>query len=809
MEAIVRDLRLALRSLLTTPGFTLPVVLCLALSLGANSAVFSLVDAVLLRALPFRDPARVVVVWSRSGDHDHLPAAAADLVDYRHESAIFEGVAAGVTSYFNLTGNGEPERLTGARISADLFSLLGVHPLLGRGFEPREDEEGRAPVALLSHGFWQRRFGGSRAVIGERLVLNDQPYTVVGVMPPAAQLRFGAQVADLWVPLVLDRAKLQQRGLRALTVVARLRPGVSLAAARATMGVVARRFQHEYPDLYPANDWSIDLIPIQEQLVGGLRAALLVLFGAVGLVLLIACANVANLMLARATAREKEVALRTALGASRGELVRQFLVEALLLALAGGALGLLLAGWALQAVVRLNPEKLPRLDEVGLDWVGVAFTAVVAVATGLAFGIVPAFRGSRTRLHEVLKQGGRTSSVGSGRHRLRSALVVAEVALALVVLVGAGLLIKSFLRLGQVAPGFHPEGLLTFQISPPRLRYATGPQQAELARRLTEAVAGIPGVARAGLATSLPLGDIQVSLGTVIEEHPLAPGQSPLQADWHGVGPGYFQTLGIPLLSGRDFTRIDQPGAPEVAIVDQSLAAAAWPGESSIGKRIKLLRPGGDSAWISVVGLVGHVRSQALDVATGVQVYTPYAQTPLPYFSLALRTSSSDPLRLADACRAAVWSVDRNLPMEKMSTLDQALAASLTGRRTYALLLSLFAGVALILAALGVYGVMSYTIAQRVQEIGIRMALGAQPGAVLRSVVGQGMVLAGIGAALGIGLSLGSGRYLATLLYDIATTDLPTFLLVTLGLLGFAGLATWLPARKAVRVDPVTALRWE
>ncbi len=805
-ETLGRDLRLAFRVLARSPGFTAAAVLCLGLGIGAVAAVFGVFDAVLLRALPFQEPSRLVTVMGQDERNPRLPLSLPEFVDLRDQRGVFSQVAAGNAAFVNLTGVDEPAQLICAYASAGFFPLLGVQPALGRVFRPEEELAANRHVAVLTDGIWRRRFGADPGIVGRKVTLSDQPYTVIGVLKDDFHAGIFPAEPDLWLPLTLVTGRVPPRDFRGLTVTARLAPGVSVAGARAAMDALSQRFKTDYPQIYHGRHaWHLVPVPLYELLVGDVRLSLTVLFAAVGLVLLIACANVANLMLARATAREKEVALRTALGAGRGGLIRQFLAEALVLAAAGAGLGLLLAWWALKALVALNPQKLPRLHEIALGGRAVLFTAVVAVATAVAFGLVPALRGSRAG-HDLLKEGGKTASVGTGRHRLRSALVVAEIALSLVVLVGAGLVIRSVQRIEHVDPGFRADGVLTFQVFLSPGKYLKDPQRAAVAARLLDRLRALPGVARAGLINSLPMGQVRVLIDAIVENRPTAPNESPPQVDWRSVSPGYFEAMAIPLVTGRVFSDSDAAGTLDTVVVDDSLAKRFWPGESALGKRMKL--NDGQGKWLTVVGVVKNVRALGLDVDSGQEIYTPWAQVPRQLLAFALRTRG-EPLALVSAARQAVHGVDADLPVERVSTMNEVVARSLVGRRSYALLLAVFAVVALALVSVGVYGVMSYSVVRRVQEIGIRMALGARRAEVLKMVVGQGMALAGLGIGVGLALALASSRLVASLLYGVSSTDVLTFAAVTLVLLALALLACWLPARRATRVDPMVALRAE
>ena len=809
MEALARDVRLAVRVLARTPGFTAAAVLCLGLGIGATSAVWSVVQTVLLRALPYEEPERVVTVWERGEEGpERLPVSVPELFDLREQRGVFAEVSLVTATFLNLTGDGEPERLTTGRASANFFSLLGVPTQLGRTFEPQEGTAGNHRVAVLSAGLWRRRFGADRDILGRSLTLGDEPFTVVGVLPDGFRFQRFPDEPDLWTPIVLDPAKSPPRDARTFGCLARLAPGVTLERARAEMTVLARRFRADYPQFYPDKEWRIELNSLQEVMVMDVRTSLLVLFAAVVLLLLIACSNVANLLLARAAARGKEVALRTAIGASRGGLVRQFLAEALVLAACGGALGLALAWWSTRILVALDPEKLPRVKEIGLDGASIAFTAALVLATAVLVGLLPALRASRAPLNDVLKEGGKTSGMGSSRHSLRGALVVVEMALAVVVLVGAGLVARSLARLVGQDPGFRTRGVLTFEVFTTMARYPQDPLRAALAEQLLERLRALPGVERAALINGLPLASTGLLLERVVEDRPPAPGTSPPLADWRIASPGYFEALGIPLVEGRTFTVRDQAGGVEVAVVDESLARSEWPRESALGKRLKLNRPDGKGGLLTIVGVVRPVRAQGLEKDPGEQVYTPWAQTPRAMMSVVLATAG-DPLQLASQVRQAVWSVDRDLSVERVRPLDDVVAEAMAGRRSYTLLLAFFAAAALLLVVVGVYGVMAYSVVQRAQEIGIRMALGARRATVLKLIVGQGLALAGLGVLTGTLAAFWASRFIAGTLYGVAATDAATFAAVIALLLALALASAYLPARRATRVDPVVALKAE
>ncbi len=809
---MLQDFRFAARRLLKTPGFTAVAVLCLALGIGANSAVFSLVNSILLRSLPFNEPDRLVAIWEQFTQRqglDRVPASGYELRDFREQNHVFTDVAASIGKVVNLTGEGEPEQLLGLRISASLMPMLGVQPILGRNFLVDEDRRGNEHVLLLSYGLWQRRFGGDPKVLDRKLTLDGSPYVVVGVLPKDFQ--FGPRTSELFLPIAIPFDSLPfPRDARGLVLTAKLKPGVTLSRAQADLDAVARQMARDNPDYYPARSgWGVYLRPLQEEIVGKIRPALLVLAGAVAFVLLIACLNVANLLLARATGREKEVAILTALGASRGALTRQFLAEGLLLSLWGGGLGLLLAWWGMKALVALNPERVPRLHEIGVDGRALAFTVAVTIVVGVVFGLLPAFRSSSGgRLHELIKSGGKTSSVGTGRHRLRSVLVVLEVAAALVVLIGAGLMIRSFLALSHVDPGFRSERLLTLQVTLPANKYPNPVQQGQFFDRLLPRLRSLPGVNGVGSVSILPLGGWAENAEVTLEKRVIETSDPHPPVALRTCSPDYFSVMGIALQRGRVFGPADSAQSTAVAIVEQGLADRLWPGEDPLGKRLRINDMGPTSPFREVVGVVHDIKHQALDAQSRGHLYLPYSQVPGPMMSIVLRTAG-EPTAVARGVREAVGSIDRNQPVADVSTMEEVVARSVAQPRFNTILFGIFAAVALFLAVVGVYGVMAYSVTQRTNEIGIRMSLGAREEQVLQMIVGQGLWLTGLGVGIGLVLAAWLTRLMAGLLFGIGTLDLTTFggVALLLALLGF--LASYLPARRATRVNPIIALRHE
>ncbi len=819
MDTLRQDLRFAVRTLLRRPLFTAIAVLTLALGIGANTAIFSVVNSVLLAPLPFREPDRLVVVWSSNpeaakkiGLPDELPTSMGPFNDWRAESRTLDHLSMVASDRATLTGRGEPEILNLVNVTGDLFDLLGTQPLLGRAIQPADEAAG-ARVAVLSHRLWRRRFGGDPSIVGQALLLAGKPVTVVGVMPPSFAFPRGAEMPagfgfaaepDLWFSMLLTPEQRQARGNHDSVCLGRLKPGIDRAVANAEMVALAARLAERYPDT--DRGWSVRVEPLREQLTGTVRPALLILSGAVALVLLIACINVANLFLAQAAARQKEVAVRTALGASRGRMVRQLLTESLLLALAGGAVGALLAVWSLRALAVLIPAGV-RVGGLGLDGRVLAFTFLLALAAGALAGLAPALQMTRSDLASTLRDGTRAGSMTfRGRRTLRG-LVVAETAMAVLLAVGAGLLLRSFTRLTAVNPGFRPRGVLTAEVTLPDS--SRPPQIAAFYATALERLRAVPGVEAAGAVSNLPMSGAESLSSFVVEGRPRPePGQSS-SADQRVATPGYFETLGVPLYSGRLFRDGDAAEAPRVAVIDETMARTYWPGVDPLGKRFH--RGSADAKqpnWITVVGVVGNVRNSGLHVEPRPQVYLPETQTTFSTMSLAVRTKG-DPRRLAAAVRAAVHTVDPSQAVSNMMTMDEMIDRSLAGRRFNLILLGLFAGLALVLSAVGIYGVMAYSVAQRTREIGLRMALGARRRTVLALVVREAGILTLGGLAAGLILSFLATRLMASLLFGVGTNDPITLTAVSAALALVSLGAAYVPGQRATRVDPMVALRAE
>jgi putative ABC transport system permease protein len=812
MEALLKDIHYAFRQLIKHPGFSLIAILVLALGIGANTAIFSVVNAVLLRPLPYRAPEKLVWLWGTNPLND-IPKESAsypDFADWREQAQSFETMAAYArTSPILTEGDGEPERLPGAAVIGDFFSVLGVEPALGRKFLPEENEQGKGRVVILSHDLWQRRFGADPKVAGRQITVNGNPHTVVGVMPagfqdPAPAARKAVQ---MWLPLTVSDNMRSSRRSDFLYVIARLKPDATIDRARAEMKGIASRLEKQYPETNTS--WSVIVESLHETLTGDIRPALLLLLGAVAFLLLIACANVANLLLARASSRQREISIRAALGASRGRVIRQLLTENILLSVAGGALGLVIAVWGIHVLLALSPGNIPRLDSIGIDGQVLLFTLGMSLVTGVIFGLAPALTASKANLNDTLKEGGRGAMEGASGRRMRNVLAVAEIALSLVLLVGAGLLIRSFMQLQQVKPGFNPQHVLSVELSLPPAKYKEDAQVNQFFDQLLAAVAQQPGVEAATVSTDLPLGGNADFLAFSVEGRPLLPTDKTPDAEARVISPDYFRTLQIPVRNGRVFTDRDVAGVPDVAVINETLARKYFPGADPIGKRVTFGDPKApDVEWFTVVGVVGDVHGTRLSEEPYAQIYTSYRQTPRRAFTLIVRTAGEPSLMLKQI-REQIWSLDRQQPLYNVRTFDQVLAQAVARPRFNMLLIAILAGVALVLAAVGIYGVISYSVTQRTHEIGIRMALGANATDVLKLVVGQGMLLAGIGLALGLIAAFAVTRIMSSLLFGVSATDPPTYFGLALLLGAIAFLACYLPARRATKVNPVTALRAE
>ena len=787
-----QDLRYGARVLSKNPGFTLIAVLTLALGIGANTAMFSVVNAVLLRPLPFPEPERLVLV--KGGGVGNF--AAPDFRDLSAENHSFAQLGAYATATFNLSGGGEPERVNGARISADLLPTLGVQPLHGRNLTAEEDREGGEKVVLLGHGLWQRQFGADAGIVGRAVRLDEQSYTVIGVLPPG--LNF-PQDRELFVPLALSAEVLTNYDGYFLTLIARLKPDVTRAQADAELATIIK------PGERGPRFESVRVLGLQEALVGDVRPMMLVLMGAVGFVVLIACANLANLQLTAATRRQKEIVVRLSLGANRSRVVRQFLTESLVLAGLGGLAGLLLAYWGMMLVNALLPNAIPRIGQIGVDGRVLGFTSALTVTAGLLFGTLPALRASQTPLTEALKEGSRTLGGSLGSRRMRATLVVSQVALTVVLLTGAGLLLKSFLRLQQTPLGFRPELLLTARIALPRFTYSSAQQRLSFADRLLEEVRKQPGMQEAALTSSLPFAAGNPSFVILMNgQEEVRPGMP--TASFRSVSPDYFRVMGIPLLKGREFSGADHERAPMVTVINETMAKRYWPNADPIGQRIK--ETSNERAWREIVGIVGSVRHRSRGEEPRPEMFVPWSQVSATTLNLTVRTQSG-PASFGTELHRTVAAIDANLPIFEVRTMEERLFESVAQPRFRTALLGVFAALALVMAVVGLYAVVAFSVAQRTHELGIRVALGAQRRDVIGLVLRQGVTLVGIGILIGIAGAWALTRVLTTLLYEVKPTDPLTFVAVPVLLIAVAILACWLPARQAARVDPITALRDE
>ena len=797
MDRFLHDVRFGSRLLIKKPAFTAIAVITLALGIGANTAIFSVVNSVLLRPLPYPDSERLVTM--------RFNQSVPDLEDIRSRIQSFEYFGGSVMQAQDYTSDAEPLQVQASLCNADLFKALGAKAEIGRVISDEEDRFGGDPVVVLANGFWQRTFGGDRNIIGKSIQLSGKSYTVIGVMP--AEFIMPTEVPDVWASVrVVNPIAAQFRGVHFLRTYIRLKPGVTLSQAAGEMEGIDQWLAEQYPEDNKGR--RTILLSLHDRIVSNTRPALRILFGAVGLVLLIACANFANLLLARAAGRRQEILIRSALGASRARLVGQMLTECTLLSLVGGAAGLLLAKWGVDLLIALKPENLPRLSSIAIDGWVLAFAIGVSFLTGIVFGLVPAVSASRLDVNEALKEGGRAATGGAARHRVRSILVVSEIALALVLLIGAGLLIKSIWKLRTVDPGFNPENLLTMRVEMPETRYKEIPKQIQFRDRLLEAVNGVPG-AQAALISELPMTENLTHNFVIDGRPPLAPGEEP-ELETRTVAGEYFRTMGIPVLQGRDFNASDRADSPPVGLVNESFVREYFPNEDPIGARIAWAR-GNPRRWMTIIGVVGDVKHYGLSLPELPAFYNSYEQQDQPWkrwMYLAVRADVNSGL-LAGQVKNLVWSVDKQIPVTRLRTMSEVMAASMSAQRFNMTLMGIFAAVALVLAAIGIYGVISYSVTQRTHEIGIRMALGAETADVLGIVLRQGLLLAAVGVALGIVVAFALTRVLSSLLFGVSTTDPLVFVGISLMLTAVALGATFIPARRATTVDPMIALRYE
>jgi putative ABC transport system permease protein len=809
MQTLLQDLRYGARMLLKNPGFTLIVVITLALGIGANTAIFSVVNAVLIRSLPYGQAERLVTVWEKARTNEQNQINIGNFLDWKAQNSVFTDMAAFADTRAILTGDGEPEEIPAQRATDNLFSVLGVNAMLGRAFTPDDSKPGQNNVIIISYGLWRRRFGGDPSVIGRKALLGNFENTIIGVAPPDFKWHIRknsltAAPAEIWTPLVVNDFMRSRQG-RFASAVARLKPGVTLGQARAEMETIGRRLAEQYKDFN--NGCSVTVIPLRQQLAGEIRQGLLVLMGAVGCVLLIACANVANLLLARAATRQKEVAVRTALGAGRKRIVRQLLTESLLLAGLGGAAGLLLAGWLADLLVRLSPPEFADLGGVEISAPVLGFTFAVTLLTGIIFGLAPAFESSRLNLSETLKEAGRSLAGARRGRRLRSVFVIAEIALALVLLTGAGLLLKSFLRLQSVETGFNASNVLTMRVSLPGRVYDQDGKIVNFFNRAVEGLQSLPGVESAGAVNFLPFAGPGAGTGFRVEGWPEPPPDRRMATGVSVTDRNFFRTLQIPLKRGRLFTEQETGEMRHVVVINEALARKYFPNEEPLGKRITIGLRNGDVPS-EIVGVVGDVKQAGFDRAAEPMSYWPIPKSTYRSMTFVIR-AKGEANALAPAARDVIRSLDAQQPVADVRTLESLLGSSIARQRFNTSLLAVFSMVALLLAAVGIYGVMAYSVTQRAQEIGIRVALGARGRDVLKLVVGQGMKLALTGVVIGLSGALALTRLMSNLLFDVSATDPLTFIIVATLLISVALVACWLPARRAAKVDPMIALRCE
>ena len=806
IETLLQDIRYGVRMLRKNPGFTAVAVLTLSLGIGANTAIFSLINTVLLRPLPYKDADQLVTVWgyNRTRGFTTDQVSPLDFADWRSQNSVFEGMAASTEATYTLTGQGEPALIIAYSFSSDYFHVLGVTPLLGRMFLPEDEQPGNNHVTVLSYSFWQSRFGGNREIVGQSVTLDGAPYTITGVMPPSFKY---PPFTELWTPFTVDPEAANDRAYRYLRVMARLKRGVRLQQAQTEMNAIASRLALAYPKTNKDED-ATNVISLREMISGDIRPALLVLLCAVGFVLLIACANVANLLLARATGRQREMAVRAALGASRSRLARQFLTESMLLGLIGGALGMLLASLCTRAMVTMFPPtifnlSIPHLEQIPIDGWVLGFAVAVSLFTGAVFGLVPALQAS-VKTSASMKEAGRGLAGSVQGRRFRNALVVAELALSLILLTAAGLTLRSFVHLLRSDLGFNTDHVLTMRVLPPGYRYKTDAQQIAFSDRALDQIRRLPGVEAVGTVTFLPLSGWRGARTVALEGQAIPENQRP-EAMWSSVTPDYFRALGIPLLKGRFFSDRDNQGAVRVAIIGKSLARQVAPNVDLLGKRMDVE---GLKGAVEIVGIVGDVHHLGITSEITSEIYLSYSQAPPPIICFAIRTVG-DPYSVAKVAERAIWAVDRDQAVGFVMSMSQLASESLAPQRVIMLILAAFGAMALMMAAIGIYGVIASSVAQRTHEIGVRMSLGARPGDVLKLVLGQGFGLVMVGVAIGLAGALGLMRFVSSVLYGIRPTDPATLVVSAFVLAGVALLASYIPARRAMRVDPMVALRYE
>jgi putative ABC transport system permease protein len=815
--SLLNDLLYSTRKLLKHPGFVITITLILALGIGANSTIFSVVNAVLIRPLPYEAPDRIVMIWetNQSKAVKRSVVSPANFLDWREQNHVFDHLVAFRFWYYTVTGAGDPERYQGARVSAGFFPLLGVSPEFGRNFGPEEEQVGRDHVVILSHALWQSRFGGDPNIIGQLLTIDGEPFTIIGILPASFHfIRVLSAELELWMPIAFTPQQLMRED-HSITVYGRLKQGVPLSQAQAEMDGITHRLEQEYPKTN--SGWAAQVSNLHDQAIQPIRPTLLILMVVVGLVLLIACANVANLLLTRATARQKDIAIRLALGSSQLRLIRQLLLESLLLALLGGAAGLLLSYWGINVLNAILPEnKVPHLEKFSLDLRVLGFTLVVSLLVGVIVGLIPGLRASRLNLSDTLKEGGKALSEGPRGRRLRNLFVILQVTLTVPLLISAGLMLRSSLLLQNIDRGINLKNVLTMQTSLPKAKYRTAQQTATFYRQVLQRIQTEPGVQSASAVNFLPLTNLGDATSLTIEGgKPASPGEK-ITVSYRVIDQNYFRTMGIPLLRGRYFTEQDNDESHGVVMINQTMARRYWPDEYPVGRRLQPQFPAANvpwlpesgNNWLTIVGVVGDVKDDGLNDQTAAEIYLPYLQNPSSLMNLLVR-STSDPLRLIPRVRSQVLAVDGDQPVYNIKTMENVFSQSLAEPQVITSLLATFAAVALILAAIGVYGVMSYSVVQRTHELGVRMALGAQQRHVLRMIVGQGLKLVLVGVAIGVMTAFAVTRVISNLLFGVTATDPLIFVMVPLLLVVIAMLASYFPARRALKVDPMIALRNE
>lgn len=812
METILQDLRFGARMLLKNRGFTLIAVLSLVIGIGANSAIFSVVDALLFQPLPYHDADRLVILWNRSPglnvEQDWFSPG--QYIDVKTQNQVFEKIAVTIGASFNMTGRLTPERVDGARVSSSFFQLFELNPVIGRVLLPEEDLPKGAQTVILSNKFWQSRFGSDAGIVGQTMTLNGNSFEIVGVLP--ADFSFDKEImpavnaiqnADIFLPLPMSETARSIRTNEDFNIFAKLKPGISVAQAQADMNLIAGRMKEQYPEVYPPHGGlTISVVPLLDQVVGDVKLVLYVLFGAVGFVLLIACANVANLLLARSAVRQKEIAIRSAMGAERSRILRQLLTESMLLSLIGGALGLAFALLAVKALHIFGPENIPCLKEISINGRALVYTFSIALLTGIVFGLAPALRASRVDVNDVLKDGAR--GTGTGHDRLRKLLIVLEIALSLVLLIGAVLLVRSYQRIITAYPGFNPQQVLSFRLSVPVTKYPKPESVIDFYRRVTGKIGELPGVKAVGTSYSLPMSSVAFAWEPVtIEGYVPKTAQDRIITNVRIVSPGYFSAMGIPLVKGRLFDERDSRGEPETVIIDEAMARRFWPGQDPIGRR---MRRGDEDPWRTIIGIISDAKQFSPEKEPPIAVYYPSEQINARSMFLVIRTDT-DPVDMTQVIMRAIKSVDPEVPAFDLNSMEQRLYDSFARRRLAMVLLAVFALVALLLAAIGIYGVISYWVEQRTHEIGIRMAIGARPFSILGLVISQTLILVVFGITIGLIGAIGLSKVISSMLFDVSATDLFTFTIASIILGGVALLAGFIPALRAIRIDPMVSLR--